>query len=494
MPTKIFGKNRLLKILFLAGILFFAGGCRTKCVEGADNYPACLGKKAAEKSEKTEILFWNLDDPSDAFAGQIQAFQSQNPNVKIVYKKFENEAEYENLLINEMAEGGGPDIFALPDEAVWKHRRKLAPAPENLIVPDKFRETFFAVAADALIFPDDDGFEKIYGVPLFIDTLAIYYNKAVFRDGLPSSDRPGNSWEEIKQQTFELTKRDNSIERFALSGMAMGMAENIRSATAIFSLLLLQEKANLWDEKKTRSVFAAQKGTIEGTGKPFFPAAEALKLYTSFALPTYKNYSWNQMITALYPQQKELGVFARGKTAMFFGFSTTKKDLLAIIEGLRRSGIDTIATADIGVAPVPQFSADDDPRKRDAFAHFTPLVVSRNSKNPELAWQFLLFLADTESAAEYHEKTGKPTARKDLIEEQMTEKFVGIFARQINYSKILPVLEKDDFDAIIREMIDSVARGKATVDAATKLAEKRLQCVLEKSEKKEIDRDCRQIR
>ena len=493
MSTKNFRNNRLVKTFFLVGILIFFGGCRTKCIEGGDNYPACLGIDGPTTTEKVELVFWNLFDSSEAFSGQIQAFQSAYPNVKITYKKFENEAEYENLLINELAEGEGPDIFAIHHSWLPKHEKKIAPAPESVFVPEKFRETFFDVASEVLVRTDEEELERVYGVPLFIDTLAIYYNKAIFRDGLQSSSQPGETWEDIKEQVFQLTKKDNSIERFALSGIAMGSAENIRSATSILSLLLVQEGAKLFDEKGDRSIFAQQMGSMEGSGKPFFPAIEALRLYTGFALPSYKNYSWNQMITALYPQQQELGVFARGKTAMIFGFSTTRKDLLAIIEGQRRSGVDTIQEADIAVAPAPQFSTSKEEAKRDALADFYPLVISRNSENGDLAWEFLEFLSGSESAKTYHDKTGKPTARFDLVDEQSAEKEGGVFARQVNYSKVLSVLERGDFEVIMGEAIDSVARGKADVEAASKLAEKRLQCVLEKSQKKEIDRDCTAI-
>jgi len=487
--------SRASLLLLLSFSLLFFSGCRTKCIKGGENYPECLGGDApSATAEKREMVIWNLFDPKDAFAGQLQAFQSEYPGMKITYKKFENEDRYEEILLNALAEGRGPDIFAIHQSWLPRHQKKIFPMPENMMVSEQFRETFFDVTADVLLREDEEKFERIYGLPLFVDTLAIYYNTTVFRDGLQSSSRPAETWEGIKEQVYSLKRTDNSVERFALSGMAMGRADNIFSAISVLSLLFLQEGVQFLDESGTKILLGRQQGTKEGTGKPFYPAQEALKLYTSFALPSYKHYSWNRVITGLYPTQKEVGVFVRGKAAMIFGFSSLYPDILAALEGQRKSGQDTIRPDEIGVAAVPQFLPLAESIDRHSFANFYPLTVSRNTNYPEEAWELLFFLTGAESAMEYHRKTKKPTARFDLIDEQVSEKFFGVFAQQVPYSKVLPVFDQEKFAIIFGSAIDVVASSKLDASDAMKLAEKRMQCLLDQQHGRRLDEDCPLVR
>lgn len=483
-----------LGFILLLPITFSA--CRTKCVEGSAAYPDCLPPEEREEfvepeapeEEKVEIVVWNLFDPKSAFSGPIQAFESNNRNISIRYKMFENQEIYERTLINEIAEGGGPDIFVMHHSWLEKHKKKISPMPENIMVPDKFRETFQPVASDTLILKDDDDFEQIYGIPLFIDTLALYYNKEAFRK-ISDSSKPDLTWEDIKLQVNILTEENKSPQRFALSGIAMGRADNIQYAPDIFSLLLVQEEAQLFDEEGDISIINQRQGSIPGSGEAFYPGQEALDLYTSFGLSTHRNYSWNSMITGYSPQQKELGVFVRGQTAMIFGYSTTYQDIIAILEGVRKNNTDTIDEEDIGVVKAPQFTKEGNL----ALAEFYPLTVSRNSENPDAAWEFLAYLASTESAREYNERTNKPTARYDLIKEQMTKKTFGIFAQQVPNSKVLPTLEQKDYELIVSEAINTVAKGKEGVRNAMKLVEIRLTCLRKKFNGEIVDKNCTEI-
>lgn len=505
MSTTLLLKNWLKIGLTTALLVIFAtafSGCRTKCQEGSAGYPECLGEDAPaatntntpkEKPKVVELVFWNLYDPNDTFSGQIQAFQSQNSNVRIVYKKFENEEEYEQLLINEIAEGEGPDIFAIHHSWVPKHQGKISPMPVDVMVPDIYRETFFDVTGEVLIREDEEGFEQIYGIPLFVDTLALYYNKSIFRDGIQSTSKPDDTWEGIKEQVFTLTETNNSAERFALSGIGIGRADNVRHAIDVMSLLLIQNETQVYDETFSQSIINNKQGTVEGTGKAFYPGRESLKLYTSFALPSYKHYSWNQMITGYQPEQQEIGVFLRGKTAMIFGYSSLYQELLAVLEGKRRNQEETIRVDDIGVAEVPQFMPKTEKGQKDALANFYPLTVSRNSEDAAIAWEFLHFLASAEGAKEYHQKTNKPTARFDLIDDQVSEDIFGAFARQVPYSKTLTTLDQDDFSVIISEAINSVAKAKSDSEDAMALVETRLSCIAKKFQGEEADADCTNV-
>ena len=181
-------KKFLICVLGLT--LIFLPGCKKKD-------PDQIEDDTPVRVEKKKLIFYNLFDPEDALRGQIQAFESNNKDVDVIYKKFHNVDEYEAVILNELAEGRGPDIFAIRNDWLPKYQRKLIPAPAEIYVPQKFTDTFFGVATDDLVAVDDEGIEQVWGVPLYIDTLALYYNKQLFRDNLPSTNKPGETWTDI---------------------------------------------------------------------------------------------------------------------------------------------------------------------------------------------------------------------------------------------------------------------------------------------------------
>lgn len=491
MPSKNVlngGVSLLLMLTFLFTTSFALTGCRTKCEEGSADYPECLGGDVAPTKEDEEditIVFWNLRDPSDAFKGQIQSFESSNKNVDIEYKTFHDEEQYKKLLLEHMAEGGGPDIFTFPHDWLPVYQDLMVPAPEALMPPDKFEEFFMPVAADVLIQEDEDNLPRVYGIPLFVDTLALYYNKEIFRTSLSETSKPADTWEGIKEQVYRITVQDRSIEKFTVSGIALGRGSNIRLASDIFSLMLLQEGAFLYDDQYIVFDEHYQESLINDkpSGAAFHPGEEAMKLYAGFANATFQNFSWNTFMTSLYPQHAEIGAFARGKTAMIFGYAETYEDIVAVIEGISKRGEDTMRIEDIGVVAVPQFEQATE--NNMVLARLYPLAVSRNSEHPELSWQFLLFLAGEESAHEYYRKTNKPTALQGLIESQEQEALFGAFARQTRYARVLPVLDQETYDALLVTVMDSIANSKMTIEEGLKKMDEGLQCVADKWQEKQ---------
>ena len=132
-------------------------------------------------------------------------------------------------------------IFSVQNTWIARNTKKLLPAPPTFITPKQVEELFVDVAAkDVLHYDSNDGIKKMYGVPLTVDTLALYYNKDHFEDALPEQGAPSPTWEGIKEDVFRLTKKDNSFERFFRAGIAMGMSKNISRSVDIVYLLLLQ--------------------------------------------------------------------------------------------------------------------------------------------------------------------------------------------------------------------------------------------------------------
>jgi len=130
--------------------------------------------------ETATIVFYGIFDNEEVFAPIIENFESKNPEVKVIYKKFNDPEKYLDQIINEIAEGEGPDIFMLHNSWFPKHYKKLYPVPEEILTVDSFSDQYAKVAVDDLVFPDQEGIERIWGIPIYIDTLALYFNKNHF--------------------------------------------------------------------------------------------------------------------------------------------------------------------------------------------------------------------------------------------------------------------------------------------------------------------------
>ncbi len=400
--------------------------------------------------EDVELTYYRLFDDKDIFEPLIRQYETDNPHVTINYRKFTEPEEYLDLIINELAEGEGPDLFSMHNTWFTKHKKKVTPVPTTLISTQTFEDIFVSVAADDLILPDETGISRIYGLPMFVDTLALYYNEDHFEDTIPSRGKPASTWAELQEDVFKLTKTDNSFERFEVAGIAMGRADNILRAIDVLYLLMVQFGTEFYDTNYTEATFA---DGIAGTN----PGADALAFFTSFSLPSSKYYCWNAYLAEDDSNEKEIETFAKGKVSMIMGYSYLYEQIMDQIDELEKKGSDAISKNTVKVAAVPQVEdPETSTEKRDAYASYFAETVSRTSENPEEAWAFLSYLVSQESLQHYHEQTHRPTSRRDMIEGQSDEAIYGVFVDQIGYAESFPVADPEVYTQALTTAIEAV--------------------------------------
>lgn len=459
--------NKLSAIFLVIMIVFSFGGCISK---GQTEKPAT--------TEQVNLVYYRMFDDEDIIKPMISEYVSKHPNVRITYRKFSDINEYLDLVVNELAEGEGPDMLSVPNYWVLRNIKKINPLPEFMMSNQIFADTFVSVAKDDLVLRDPyTGVDRIYGIPMMVDTLALYYNKAAYEDKIPSRGRPAATWAELEDDVYQLTKKDNSFERFEVAGIAMGRSDNISRAIDILYMLMLQYKAELYNANISNAEFSKQKST-RATGESINPSTEALNLYTSFALPANKNYSWNSYLADSTSSEKELETFAKGKVVMVFGYSYMYEQIKDKIKELNQKGISTIKESDIKIAPVPQIiDPEVSSEKRDAYASYFVETVSRTTKHPAEAWDFLMFMSSKENLAYYNEKTHRPTSRRDMIEDQKVDPVYGVYAEQIGYAESFPIYDQEKYSEIFSKAIDSVLATIKPTDAI-KVAESEINALL----------------
>lgn len=415
-----------------------------------------LKRNGGPRLQPITLKFWSVYEDEKVFRELIGDYQRNNRHVTIKFEKksFDN---YEEDLLNALASGKGPDIFSIHNTWLPKHKDKISPMPqvEGFMTLEGFSNTFVDVVYSDFVAKEEkeeektwvgrrkeeeEEKEKIYAIPLYVDTLAFYYNKDMFNSaGIPS---PPTNWEELLDDVYTLTERDK-WGNIKTSGIAMGTAENINRSTDILTLLMLQGGTKMTDEEHGRATFNQMVRLGE---ERFSPGKEALRFYTDFSNPAKSIYCWNRQMPY------SIDAFYEGKVAMMINYSHS-------IETIRAKS----PYLNFAIAPVPQIKD----RELDInYANYWSLTVSKNSENPNEAWKFILYLAQKENVEKYLENIKRPTARRDLIEWQKEDPDLGIFANQALSAKSWYQADNSAIDKILTNMVESIVLRKATLDKA----------------------------
>ncbi len=409
--------------------------------------PGCRSKNdTVTVAAPVTLTFYGLFDNEEIFAPMIESYESQHSNVTIVYKKFTDPATYLDLIVNELAEGEGPDIFMMHNTWFPKNYKKLTPATADVITPDVFRSLFVELASEELIIPDSSNVEQVWGLPLYIDTLALYYNKDHIEDALPTQGRPSTTWEGIKSDVVALNRQDQSFERFERAGIALGRSDNILRAFDILMMMMLQYKVDFYTDDLKETTLANDPSALS-----------ALELFTSFALPSQRNYSWNKYLAEADSADKELATFARGKLSMLLGYSYAYEDIINEINALAAEGEATIDINNVKIQETPQvYDPETSSETREAYASYFVPVVSRTSTNSDVAWDFLGSLVSQDNLKYYNEETHRPSALRSLIDSQMTDPIYGVFAAQVGYASSVPMADPTAYKEIFLDGVDQI--------------------------------------
>ncbi len=438
----------------------------------------CLGifLTACEKKDPSEgrlipygqtlkLKIWTVGDADflDALAREFTVV-AQTSGVTPHILAFATDEELQNFTIEQMAEGGGPDIILTDGNWIAQNIKKLSPIEnDESFTAEKFRATFVRSANETLIQN-----EKIYGVPLGVDSLAIFYNDEYLVDHLTDRNSPARIWTEFRTDVEKLSKTDNSFERFLVSGAAIGRVDNLNYGVEILENLMLQTGVQLFSNDFSKAVFTQQTG-IDSDGKRRNFANEAVQFFTSFADPRYKNFSWSKFLSNPSSAERDMETFARGKVSMIFGYSRDLARIREVIKKLKGKGERVISERNVKVSFFPQFEDPKASASREIIGHVRALAVPQTSKNTEIAWKFLKFAIKKDNLKSFHDLSGLPTARLDLIKEQESVPHLGVFVRQAKFARpnFIPI-SKAEFHTGFENLISVINAGKMSVDLSLK--------------------------
>ncbi len=399
-------RQKLIILLILGVFIMTSGfGCKQNIVN-------------KEQFKPITLEYWGVWETPEQMQGIINAYQQSHPTIKVNYKNFRYE-EYEQKLLEAAWEDRVPDVFMIPATWLKKYQDRLSSMPKSVKIPvTEIKGSIKKEAVTTLetvnsltqkdvetqyvdvVFDDVVIDEKIYGLPYSVDTLVTFYNKNLLtQSGIAE---PMVDFHDLVDhiQKYKLSKigQANTVLQ---SGVAMGGYDNIPRFFDIISNLMLQNEVKVQDAS-----FDPLQDQVSAT-----KLAEVLSFYTDFASPSKAVYSWNSDLSDAFE------LFTQGKLAYFFGYSYHADEL-------RKRGVQF----DWDMTNFPQTRGASDTMY---YSNYWINVVPLKSKNIDAAWNFIQSTASKNMVSTYLETNKKPTALRSLINTQLQNDDVRIFASQV---------------------------------------------------------------
>lgn len=370
-----------------------------------------------------QLTVWGFEK-SDAVGGLTGAYGQLRPNVEIFYKQV-SENSYENMLLSAIASGQGPDVFPVHNRGLAKNLAVLSPVASSQFAQSRLDALFpaevgqdfaFAAAASAAGGATE---KQVYALPLYFDTLSLIYNKDLFDQG-GVANTPA-TWEEFQSDIAKLRNFSASGQIVRAAAAIGGSQKTVTNAVALLNALMLQNGVTMISGKYAS--FASEQGI------------GAFNFYLQFANPASNYYTWNES------QAKDFDSFAAGNTAIVFGYNSDVQKIKSKSPFLR-----------FGVAPLPQVN----PANAVNYADYWGLAVSKQSKNPTWAWDFIINMAtQPQIAGQYSDITGQPPALRELISQKINDPALGVFARQALTARSWNQPDETRVDGIFNDAIVS---------------------------------------
>ena len=385
------------------------------------------------------VKIWGVFDETSDYQTVFANLQTIYPKVTVTYQGFANTKDYESSLLDALAAGQGPDIFMIRNNTLAKDINKIIPVPTTLFSYVNFQNLFPQIVAQ-----DFATQGRIYALPLSIDTLALIYNRDLLDQ---AALEPPQTWEDLIKDVPALLKTDKT-KNISRAAAALGGSRNINNAADILNLLMLQTGTQMTAPDFSKATFASQEGV------------NALSFYTQFADAKNNAYTWNASLP------NSIDMFSQGNLAIIFDYPSAIAQIKARNPFLN-----------LGISAMPQPQTA---QKSITYPNYWGLAVSRQSRNPNLAWNIILALTtNTQNAQAYLAAAQKPPALRSLVNNYANDPILNVYAKQILIARDWPETDSNAIAEIFLRAIEAVL-SNANPLAALNQAETQVSQIINK--------------
>ncbi|NGP45938.1 sugar ABC transporter substrate-binding protein [Bacillaceae bacterium SIJ1] len=378
-----------------------------------------------------QIGLWD-ENLKDVIDQNIARFEEENPGVtvEVTYTPW---ADYWTKLRTNLAGGGGPDVFWMNGPNIYQYASSgLIKDIQPFIDEEDLDTTVFNDSLVELYTYED----SMYGLPTFLDTIGLFYNKALFDEAGVDYPTADWTWDDLEEAAEQLTDEEK--------GQYGYIAFN--SEQAGYYNLILQNGGYIISDDKTTS----------GMGSP--EALEAMEWMQMMLDQMYSPSIQTQIETE--PNQ----IFGSRKAAMLPNISVNTPYLYEMLGD------------DLGIAPLPAG------KEKAAIVHGLSWVMNAQTEHEELAWKLMKSLTD-EEAGKLMAESGFSIPAYKGTEDAWVESIPGldlqVFIDTLEFGVPYPVSEQTaEWQTIEQTEIESALLGNQPLDEALKKVEEGMNEIL----------------
>ena len=399
-----------------------------------------LGLLAAQPAGAVEIEYWQyvFESRVQAMDELIKEFEAENPDITVKQVTFPY-ADYQTRVVAAKAAGKGPDVVQL--FYGW-----LDNFVAGGLVQPLSKERFPAADIEKDFFPIVSAMkrgEDYYGLPTAVRSMALFYNKNLFKDAGLDAEKPPQTLDEMLKAAKATTKQD-SAGNFQTVGMALDIA---------------RQDHNWWREILIRQ-FGGAPYSDDGA-KVTYDSDGGRK-----ALDFYVGLQTGEKVG-------QEGFMDEGQAAFRAGLAAM------VIDGtFRLASFNTISNFEWGVTELP--AAADGTRSNYASYFANAIGGTAEGEKLEAAEKFLAFISSEKAMKVWLEKVGELPARKSvaLSEENLAHPIYGPFIRGLNYAHTTLFVDEAAQRQITIDMVNSVLlQGQPVAEALSAAAAKEQQLI-----------------
>ena len=395
---------------------------------------------AAAAEEKIELKLWTHQNPSFIAANEtiIARFEELHPNVNITIESFPYDVFIQTLQ-TAIPAGTEADIMELFGSWVCRYSDRLAEMPDYAMTYSEAEELFYKAPLDGYYCGG-----KLYGLPneFNIENGAVMVNKALFEEAGLTYPPQWDTFDDLLTDAQAMTKTDGDM--MSVAGFNFVTGDGLA-----FQLLagILQRGGEYWKPDGSGMVFTSPEA--QATLEDMKSWVTEWKVTDPFLF----NADSNWVGTAFFVNQSAIG---------FIG-------PWIVPEGRRQ--FEEIA---FDYVPMPNYAGDKHLFAADAG---WGKVVSPNSKNQEMAWEYVKFATSVqENAVDWNVASGTIPALKSAAADPTVVEQAPWFdasLQVLDYGRYVgPLPDRDKFwYEIVYPHVLAVLQESETVDQALEAIE-----------------------
>ncbi|HNY36635.1 MAG TPA: extracellular solute-binding protein [Petrotogaceae bacterium] len=391
-------------------------------------------------SAKTTIVYWQYfyQTKVDTINQLIKEFEKLNPDIEVKQVTFPYE-NYNQKVAASIPAGIGPDVINLfygwlP---MYVNSGYLQELPKNEFNEKYFKDNFFPFVEESVKFNN-----KYYSVPTAVRTLALFWNKKLFKQAGLDPEKPPKTLTEAVEMAKILSKYDSKGN---LLQAGFTMQPDGQHHHWIREVLVRQFGGTPYSTDNKKVLY-------DKTGA----AGEVLKWYTDRITKDKIGYPGflNDDVTAFKSQ----------KAAM-------------TIDGSFRIGtLNTVKDLEYGIAELPEHNGI-----KSNFASFWTHAITTNAQGERLtaSIKFLKFITSKEAMELWLKNVGELPANPEIANKYSEDKLYGPFLKGLAYAHATFFADEVGQRNVILEAIDKVRLNNTDPSVAFKEAADKEQKILD---------------